>query len=505
MKKLFILPFFLLFFCTSPAFSQHFNWAISLAQPHKSFVTSLAADSSGNIYTLGYHQTHTDYILGERTTGDIFLTKRDSSGHELWTKNFRGAACGFDIAIDRNGRIIIGGSFIDSLIIGKDTLRNKLFVGLFLAAFDPSGNTIWHIEDTSQENNGVFSITTDKKNNIYLTGIENDLDGFFAKFTSGGTMLWKKKETGVRVFDDIVVDDAGNIYIGGCCDPQSIFDKITLPLLPSQPGYIIFLAKFDSSATAMWVHQDPYVTFNIANELALTDWGIVRYRYNFEAFQKMTLEIFSPNGNLLAGQDIHGSLGSIGSVLMNTLAVDRRGNVYIADQQSDTLNVKKMKIFITPDTLVVILDTIRRVESQTVAAQSLVIYGQDIYLAGSFVDTQLQFDNNIVKNQNNTSQFESDLFLTQIVPTPVMAIVSQPIDINDFEVYPNPSSTVLKISGNFESTQPSVQIQNLLGETLYHNNVYLQSPINLKGIPAGTYLLVIQDGQRKLAKRFIRN
>ncbi len=505
MKKLFALPVFLLFFCTSPALSQHFNWAISLDQPNKSFVTSLAADSSGNIYALGYHQTGSDFLLGERTSGNIFLVKRDSNGHELWTKNFRGSACGFDLAIDRSGRIIMGGSFIDSLIIGKDTLHSKLFAGLFLATFDASGNTIWHIEDTTQGNNGIFSITTDKNNNIYITGIENDLGGFFAKFRSDGKMLWKKKESGVRVFDDIVVDDAGNIYVGGCCDPQSTFDKIKLPILPSQPGYIIFIAKFDSSVTAQWVHQDPYVTFNIANELALTDWGIVRYRYNFEAFQKMTLEIFSPDGKLLTRHDTPGALGSIGSVLMNTLAVNRNGNVYFADQRSDTLSVKKMKIFITPDTLVVALDTIRTVESQTVAAQSLVNYGQDIYLTGSFVDTQLQFDDHTVKNQNNISQFESDLFLSQITPDPVAATVAASKDNNDPAIYPNPCNDVLNIRRHFDSMQPTFQIQNMLDEIICYDKLNAVGYIDLKGLSSGAYLLIIHDGSHIISKRFIRN
>ncbi len=505
MKKLFLLTIIFLCLCSHPALSQHFNWAYSLGEPAKSFLTSLAADSSGNVYTLGYHQTDPEYILGERTTGDIFLTKRDSSGHELWTKNFRGAACGFDIAIDRNGRIIMGGSFKDSLILGKDTLRSRSFAGLFLAALDASGNLIWHIEDTSHNNSGVFSITTDKNNNIYLTGLENDLDGFFAKFTSGGTMLWKKKATGVRIFDDIVIDDTGNIYVGGCCDPQSIFDKITLPLLPSQPGYIIFLAKFDSSATAMWVQQDPYVTFNIANELALTDWGIVRYRYNFEAFAKMNLEVFSTEGELLASRDINGSLGSLGSVLMNTLAVDRSGGIYIAEQQSDTLNVKNIHIFITPDTLVLTLDTIRTVHSPTVAASALVTYQQDIYLCGSFDDKQLQFDEHIVKNQNNISQFESDLFLTQITPTPVTASVVTVKDKNNLTLYPNPCNDVLNIGGHFDSPQVTFQIQNILGEILNDDKLNSAASISLKGFTSGAYLLIVHDGNHIITKRFIRN
>src|SRR5438045_9096843 len=112
MKKTFFVIGFL-FCCSSYSSAQYFNWAFSLAQPPKSIVTSLAADSNGNVYTLGYHQTNGEYILGSRTTGNIFLIKHDSSGHLLWTKNFPGYGCGFDIACDRNGRLIIGGSFFD--------------------------------------------------------------------------------------------------------------------------------------------------------------------------------------------------------------------------------------------------------------------------------------------------------------------------------------------------------------------------------------------------------
>jgi hypothetical protein len=154
--------------------------------------SGIAVDAAGNIYVTGY--TYSD-IAGTGNAGlyDVFIAKYDTSGNQLWIKQFGTADTdrAYDIAVDAAGNSYVTG-YTDG--------------GAFIAKYDNSGNQLWIKQD------GGYGVTMDATENIYVTG-----GVVFAKYDTSGNQLWIK-QFGTIAADKgrgIAVDAAGNIYVTG--------------------------------------------------------------------------------------------------------------------------------------------------------------------------------------------------------------------------------------------------------------------------------------------------
>ena len=103
---------------------------------------------------------------------------------------------------------------------------------------------------------------------------------------------------------------------------------------------------------------------------------------------------------------------------------------------------------------------------------------------------------------NRTEGFQSN------VPTSD-AVVSDPA-VLDVQVYPNPAVNQLQVQLNtsVEASNVEVMIFQLDGAMRYRNVIsseQVQSTIDVSGLPAGTYMLRINDGQQIVTKRFVKS
>jgi len=97
-------------------------WAKRMGGTAVEFGSSIAVDSSSNVYTTGFFQGTVDFDPGVGTVeltsagdNDIFVSKLDSSGNYAWAKRFGGTSSeqGEGIVVDGSGKVYTPGNFMD--------------------------------------------------------------------------------------------------------------------------------------------------------------------------------------------------------------------------------------------------------------------------------------------------------------------------------------------------------------------------------------------------------
>jgi len=142
-----------------------------------------AVDASENIYTTGFFDKQVDFdpgpadlVLTSFGEDDIFISKLDSNGNYVWTKQLGGSSydAGSSITLDDAGNIYVTGYFQETVDFdpgsGITTLTSAGFSDIFILKLNATGNFIWakKVGGTSFDISG--SIKVDALNNIYTIG-----------------------------------------------------------------------------------------------------------------------------------------------------------------------------------------------------------------------------------------------------------------------------------------------------------------------------------------------
>jgi hypothetical protein len=181
-----------------------FTSAIEIGGVGTTQIGGTAIDASGNLYVTGGFTGSIVFNTAPQTTltstqdDDVFVAKYDSNGHPVWARVANGATGqpaglsldgGLAVAVDGQGNSYVGGGFVKTLSF-KDGNNNTL------ATLNASGSML-------------------------------NFEPFVAKYATNGTLLWAvggmsgspqhagDLEVGVNGITDIVVDGAGNPYVGG--------------------------------------------------------------------------------------------------------------------------------------------------------------------------------------------------------------------------------------------------------------------------------------------------
>ncbi len=184
--KIFKLAFSLcLFFSflSLPLISQAndvgYNWAKIMGGTGGDFGYSIAIDSGGNVYTIGYFAGTTDLDPGVGTanftsagSNDIFISKLDSSGAFVWAKKIgsTGDDAGNSIFIDLNDNIYIAGYYNGTVSFGPTNLISAGGYDIFVSKLNTSGNFVWAKSMGGTGEDQANSVITDSNGNIYTTG-----------------------------------------------------------------------------------------------------------------------------------------------------------------------------------------------------------------------------------------------------------------------------------------------------------------------------------------------
>ncbi|MBK8617477.1 MAG: SBBP repeat-containing protein [Anaerolineales bacterium] len=223
--------------------SGDFLWAKRMGGGSDDDGTSVAVDSSGNVYTTGWFIGTADFDPGVGTAdltaaglADVFVSKLDRNGNFVWAKGMGGAGtdAGSSITVDSNGSVYTTGNYAG------------------LSDFDPGP--------------GVADLTA--------TGLA---DVFVSKLDSNGNFVWAKSMGG-EIYDrgaGIAVDSSGNIYTTGAFTTGSYvlnadFDPgPDTAYLTSAGQQDIFISKLDSNGNYVWAKSMGGTDYDYANGISV--------------------------------------------------------------------------------------------------------------------------------------------------------------------------------------------------------------------------------------------
>jgi Domain of unknown function (DUF4347)/Bacterial Ig-like domain/Beta-propeller repeat len=175
-------------------------WAQNFGGSNYDIGYSIATDSSGNVYTTGSFNGSVTFGSTTLTSTndesyDIFVTKFNSDGNVAWAKDFGGSSYsyGTSIATDSSGNVYTTGFFDSSATFGSTTLTSNGNEDIFVTKLNSDGSVAWAKNFGGSNYDDGYSIATDSSGNVYTTGFFQD------SVTFGSTTLTSNDSTDIFV------------------------------------------------------------------------------------------------------------------------------------------------------------------------------------------------------------------------------------------------------------------------------------------------------------------
>lgn len=214
---------------------------------------ALAMDKAGNVYAVGEmrHPPPKEMMPGPPgpTVTNTFIVKYDLAGKEIWTRKIMGPWT-IGAVVGNDGYLYIVGK-AGGFWIGQKPTRID---GAFISKFDTDGNELWTKQIGIKEVGLVYSAAADGSGDVYVVGhsrkfqanfLLTTYDGFLRKYDRNGKEVWAKEfQRGKFTFPtNLAFGTAGQIYVTGYTD---------VSLGERNEG---FLSKFDSDGNEIWNMQ----------------------------------------------------------------------------------------------------------------------------------------------------------------------------------------------------------------------------------------------------------
>lgn len=228
-------------------------WSQRIGTAETDGAYDVAIDDTGNIYVSGY----TAGSINGPNSGffDAILTKFDPSGGQLWSRQVGTTEydTSYALAVDGTGNAYISGSTLGDMA-GASAGK----ADIFLTKFDSSGNDLWSRQIGTAGNDEGLSLAVDGVGNIYVSGgTDRDLagpnlggaDAFLLKYDPSGDEMWSRQfgSTEVDLARSLAVDIDGYAYISG-----TTWGDLGGPNLGRTDA---FLVKWDTHGNELWSQQ----------------------------------------------------------------------------------------------------------------------------------------------------------------------------------------------------------------------------------------------------------
>ncbi len=223
---------------------------------------SVATDASGNFYVAGYA---TGGLDGNTLTGtsDFFVTKYDSSGVKQFTRQLGVTGVntfGYSVATDASGNVYVSGETFGGL--DGNTLSGMGSGDFFVTKYDSSGAKLFTRQLGAAVGETIaVSVATDTSGNFYVAGYtESGLDGntqmgtrdiFVTKYNSSGVKQFTNQlgAVGAETSSTSIATDAfGNVYVAGVTNGGLDGNTLT-------GTYDFFVTKYNSIGAKQFTRQ----------------------------------------------------------------------------------------------------------------------------------------------------------------------------------------------------------------------------------------------------------
>jgi hypothetical protein len=221
-------------------------WSSYLGGRFYDFANSVAVDHFGNLFVAGDTQSDGWVNGGFNTVHspeqnyDGFVAKFNASGEHLWSTFFGGESSEYAhaVAVDSAGNAVVTG-YTSSTNWAKNGFATHYLGGYqdaYVLKLSPRGDHLWSSYLGASGDDEGDAITVDGQDNIVVAGTTKSSgwvkggyhtnytnlspsfgDGFVAKISSQGQMLWSTYLGGPMPDDakGIAVDASGNIFVTG--------------------------------------------------------------------------------------------------------------------------------------------------------------------------------------------------------------------------------------------------------------------------------------------------
>jgi hypothetical protein len=333
-----------------------------------------ATDNGSHSWTAKAYDALNNYASSSPVSLSVNITAAAGTGATRWVEHFGGSGSSSivqaaGIAVDRNGDIIVAGSFTGTVNLGGAALTAAGFNNnIFVAKYSAAGQHIWSKRFGDANVDQAKGVAVDPvTGNIAVVGsFQGTLDfgsgamtaanaggalyddAFVAVLAPDGTSRWSKR-FGSTVEDSanaVAVDSQGNIVVVGRYRLLVNFGGSDLQSYNNTQD--IFVAKFSSAGTHLWSMGFGNLYPDEANGVAVDPsdnvivTGSYRGNVNFGGGGLTSYYIdgfvakYSPSGAHIWSKRLGGTTTT--SDYGDAVATDTNGNVFVTGQSGGSVD-----------------------------------------------------------------------------------------------------------------------------------------------------------------------
>ena len=506
-----------------------------------------AVDAQGNTYVTGSFVNNIRLGSLLLTTGvssarrDGFVVKYSPTGAVLWTRQLSNVS-GSSLGLDAADNLYVAGNFTGSLTVGNSTLNSaggSLDSDVFLVKYDPQGTALWARSAGGTNNEGIAAIAVNTAGQVAVAGSSNSatltfgnqtvpvgtnvFSAFVARYDASGTAQWGRAFAGTGTnsypfIDGLAVDAAGGVGIAGDFTDNITIGTVTFRT-PTVNDYLPFIAKCSPSGAVQWARQATgansfceAAAFDPAGNLAVT----VYLSGNTTLGAFTVAPPTNQTGFALAKYDAVGAIqwvrqsGGTASTAGNSLTADGAGNYYVGGSYGGgtaTFGATALPTSGTFRPLAVRYDgqgmpqwAVTSASANTGYVQCLAVGpGGTLTMAGSYTSF-LQL-NSTVSVQASESQ-GTDIFVARLAGAVPLATAAPRTALPPLALYPNPAHGTATVALPASATPAILTLADALGREVRRFAApapgATQALLDLRGLPAGLYLLRAGEATGKL-------